>query len=448
MRRTAGGAESRRRPTRHAPGGVQNAPGMRLLVIGSTYPPDELGGYELLCAEHVGWLRRRGHEVSVLTSIGDGRGGTAVGPSGETVVRALDLHWHRFRHRPPSGAAMVAAERRQRRVLEHLLDHGVDGVLVWQMAAISKSLLGVLARRRLPVVAVIGEPWPVWDIAQDGWFSACRRLPRRMRVVADRVIAPCDRAAAMAGLLPAYASDHLRVLCEGAVPEWAGRGAVVRNGIDAALFEVARADDAPMPTPLRCLYAGRIEPRKGVHVGLTAVALLDAAGVAATLTIRGWADHDYEVGLRAIAAERGIEGLVRFEPPVARERMRDVYADHDVVLFPTLWEEPFGLVPLEAMAAGCVVAATGSGGSGEYLADGVNSVLSPRDDPPALAGRLLTLAADPAMVARLRRGGRETVAAHSFERFAAGLERLAGGGEPLERGPGEAPAVARVAASR
>ena len=79
------------------------------------------------------------------------------------------------------------------------------------------------------------------------------------------------------------------------------------------------------------------------------------------------------------------------------------------MLFPVLWEEPWGLVPLEAMAVGTPVIATGAGGSGEYLEDGVNcTIYAPREDPAALAAAVRGLAGDPPLRAKLRAGGLAT----------------------------------------
>jgi glycosyltransferase involved in cell wall biosynthesis len=103
---------------------------------------------------------------------------------------------------------------------------------------------------------------------------------------------------------------------------------------------------------------------------------------------------------------------------VPREELPAAYAGGDVTLFPVRWAEPFGLVPLEAMAVGRPVVASGRGGSGEILRDGANCLLvDPDQGPAALAARIRELADDPALRARLREGGLRTVAEIVAERF-------------------------------
>jgi glycosyltransferase involved in cell wall biosynthesis len=77
-------------------------------------------------------------------------------------------------------------------------------------------------------------------------------------------------------------------------------------------------------------------------------------------------------------------------------------------VFPVTWAEPFGLVPLESMAVGRPVLATGQGGSGDYLRDGENGLLHPPGDAAALAATMRRLAEDAPLRARLRTGGLAT----------------------------------------
>jgi len=87
-----------------------------------------------------------------------------------------------------------------------------------------------------------------------------------------------------------------------------------------------------------------------------------------------------------------------------------------------VWEEPWGLVPLEAMARGRPVVATGRGGSREYLRDGENCLLFAAGSAPSLAAALRRLAEDPGLRARLRDGGLATAPRHTEPVFNAAVE--------------------------
>jgi glycosyltransferase involved in cell wall biosynthesis len=77
---------------------------------------------------------------------------------------------------------------------------------------------------------------------------------------------------------------------------------------------------------------------------------------------------------------------------------------------------------LEAMACGTPVVATGTGGSGEYLEDRVNCLIVPPGNADALAAAVRTLAADPALRARVIAGGARTAADLTLDRLADTLE--------------------------
>jgi glycosyltransferase involved in cell wall biosynthesis len=103
---------------------------------------------------------------------------------------------------------------------------------------------------------------------------------------------------------------------------------------------------------------------------------------------------------------------------VPYSEMPGLYRDADVVVYPTVAEEPYGLVPLEAMAAGRPVVATRSGGIPETVVDGVTGWLVKPGDPSQLADRLADVLADREEAARMGAAGRDRVVQHfDLERY-------------------------------
>jgi glycosyltransferase involved in cell wall biosynthesis len=186
----------------------------------------------------------------------------------------------------------------------------------------------------------------------------------------------------------------------------------VHPGIDERLL-----DEPPAAAPWRwrLAYVGRIDRQKGVDTALTALAQLPAQ---ATLTVWGTGDDRYIEEMKALASARGLADRARFEGFAEGERLRRAYTDADVVVFPVRWNEPFGLVPLEAMALGRPVISTLRGGTAEYIRDGENALVIPADDPRALARAVERLAAEETLRARMLERGRATAERYGRARFA------------------------------
>src|ERR671938_337834 len=112
-------------------------------------------------------------------------------------------------------------------------------------------------------------------------------------------------------------------------------------------------------------------------------------------------DADPEVQrLRLIAKEAGVAQRGAIPRRVGRDRIPGLLRSADVAVTPP-WYEPFGMVPLEAMACGVPVVATGVGGHLDTVLDGRTGALVPPRDPAALAQRLRELLADPARLAAI-----------------------------------------------
>jgi glycosyltransferase involved in cell wall biosynthesis len=123
--------------------------------------------------------------------------------------------------------------------------------------------------------------------------------------------------------------------------------------------------------------------------------------------------------LAGLAARQGVADSVRFVGQVPRPAMPALLRSaHAVVCVP--WYEPFGLVPLEAMACGVPVVASAVGGMLDSVADGVTGLLVPPRDPAALARALAVLLDDEVLRSRLGRAGRQRVLQrYTWDRVAA-----------------------------
>jgi D-inositol-3-phosphate glycosyltransferase len=159
------------------------------------------------------------------------------------------------------------------------------------------------------------------------------------------------------------------------------------------------------------VFAGRVQPLKAPDLVLRAAARLvrDDPALAGTLTLAfvggpsgtGRADPD---GLFELAAELGLAGLVRLEPPCPQRELADWYRAATVVMVPS-YSESFGLVAVEAQACGTPVIAAAVGGLRTAVKHGESGLLVNDHDPASYAQALRELISSPARLERLSRGG-------------------------------------------
>jgi glycogen(starch) synthase len=169
---------------------------------------------------------------------------------------------------------------------------------------------------------------------------------------------------------------------------------VVPNPVDEKKIEQG--------TPVRknlVVYSGRLERRKGVHVIAAAIPKVLEAVPDTEFLFMG-ADNEDTDGISwrqklLASVEENQRQQIRFaEAP--RDGVIRTYQEAAVCILPSIWEN-FPYAVLEAMACGTPVIATHCGGFPELIDDGVDGFLVPVDDPDALAGRIITVLAQPAL---------------------------------------------------
>jgi len=390
----------------------------RILVITNMYPPHHYGGYELSCQDVMERLKTRGHEVLVLTTTMRVPG--VEDPPDERargVRRELTFYWEDHRLVSPSLRKRLAIERANHAVLARAIeDFRPDVVSAWNMGAMSLGLLTAVIERGIPLVLNVCDAWLLYGPKLDAWARLFVGRPRLGRLVRKRTGVPTTIADLGETAIFCFVSDIIKRWSEER-SLWSPRiSTVVYSGIEIADFPYAEDRDDRWRWRLLCV--GRLDERKGIHVALEALTLLPDA---ATLEIVGRGDERYEERLRALCAEHGISDRVRFDV-TGRSELARRYSSADVFLFPVLWDEPFGLVPLEAMACGTPVVATGTGGSGEFLMDEMNALLVPAGDARALAEAVKRLADDVRLRRALVNGGLQTARELTVDRLADHLE--------------------------
>lgn len=184
---------------------------------------------------------------------------------------------------------------------------------------------------------------------------------------------------------------------------------VIPNFIpDALVLEAvpARSPESPL------LFVGAVNPDKGVPTLLDAYRQLDAPPA---LVLAGRHDPEYTFALP--------DG-VRAAGPLPYDDVQSLMRSAFAVLVPSVWAEPFGMVVLEAMAAGKPVIAAASGGISEVVADGVTGLLVPPGNAPALAQAIRSLLDDPQLVHRLGRAAQDRARAYTVSSVIDRIERM------------------------
>ena len=202
-------------------------------------------------------------------------------------------------------------------------------------------------------------------------------------------------------------------------PQFADWCHTLFEGVDIEQFGLSRHAKSERGTK-RILFVGRVSPEKGVHVLLSAFQKVSKRYPQAELEIVGQLGSlrpQFNVGLDDVSAildpalsfsknyvsilksmlPQSLLDHVCFVGPVPHTQLASYYQNADVFVFPSLWNEPFGMPIAEAMATGVPAIGTNGGGIPEIITHGKTGLLVKRGDASALAEAILCLLLDEEM---------------------------------------------------
>ena len=374
---------------------------MKVLMVSWEYPPVVIGGLGRHVHHLSTALAAAGHEVVVLSRRPSGTDPSTHPSSDEinedvrVVAAAQDPHEFTFGKDMMAwtlamGHAMVRTglslkKKRSGRPWRPDVVHAHDWLVAHPAVALSEFY-------DVPMVSTIHATEAG---RHSGWVSGS--LSRQVHAVESWLVRESD------SLITCSASmrDEITELFGPGLAEVT----VIRNGIDAARWPFAeRRRHGVAGGPPELLFVGRLEYEKGVHDAIAALPRIRRAHPGTTLTIAG--DGTQQDWLVEQARKHRVLKATRFVGRLDHAELLAALHRADAAVLPSHYE-PFGLVALEAAAAGTPLVTSNIGGLGEAVINGETGMSCPPRDVARLAEAVGAVLDDPAAAQRRARAARE-----------------------------------------
>src|ERR1044071_22709 len=228
-------------------------------------------------------------------------------------------------------------------------------------------------------------------------------------------------------------SEHMRseYLKHGFAPEHVHKVALYTSNVamrSQALSQPPHSSETPTTLPSRMLFLGRMHYLKGGQLFLEALPTVSAVlgrPLHATFAGDGPERATWERTAARLHAVNS-ELCINFTGWIEQSQVDALIADTDLLVVPSLWPEPFGLVGLEAGLCGVPAAAFSVGGIPDWLTDNLNGYLAAGDPPTAagLAEAIIKCLRDPSIHSSLRRGAFEVAQKFSLSHHLQSLLKI------------------------
>ncbi len=345
---------------------------MRFLLISNLFPPEVIGGYELVAFELAQHLATLGHEVAVATS-------PLVNHNAEIADLPFVVHRTMFytglsldRLNPAdeafrSGMIQLANISALRILVENF---NPDQVLLCNIAGLGAlGLVTFLAEIGFSPAIYLGDNVFNQACVDTGMREAFFRLFGATKALRSLRCLPVSHTV----LEEIQQGLNVPLACPLFVPGWVP---------DELPPLVCRESG-----PARFVFSSRLAPHKGIWLLIESAKHLLACGDM-EFTIDVYGGGQVPEFIQRVHAE-GLGGHIRYQGMLSRDTMLNAFREYDGLLFPTWRREPLGLVPFEAAAQGCIPIMTAQIGAAEWFT-AIDSIKVERN-PLALAGAMQSL---------------------------------------------------------
>lgn len=361
----------------------------RILMLSWEYPPQTVGGlarhvHDLACAQAA-----LGVEVHVVTCPAPARG-----------IYSLEhgVHVHRIRSDQLTASSFMDWVGQLNECMVQVAGYLLDVFDKFDLVHAHDWLVGTAA-------GVIGERYGIPVVATIHATEHGRN--RGVHTDLQREIHGRETWLAARADAIICCSNYMKQEIAGLFNQPCEKITVIPNGVEianitAGLEHPPRVDGRDRVV----VFLGRLVPEKGVQVLLSALPLILQKVGRVRLVVAG--KGPYQPELEKMARELGVAGVVDFIGFVGDEERNKLLNRATVAVFPSLYE-PFGIVALEAMAAGVPVVVSDTGGLRDIIEHGIDGYLTPPGDPHMLAHYVTELIENPELAGHLGRRARRNV---------------------------------------
>ncbi|PKN34750.1 MAG: hypothetical protein CVU61_06810 [Deltaproteobacteria bacterium HGW-Deltaproteobacteria-19] len=354
-----------------------------VLLVSNLYPPIQIGGYEIAAYDVAAGLIMNNMNVSVLTSDYRAQELSSTEPN---VFRVLKLTSSWFGDYPVRNALQN---------MQYNLDTALDMidrlqpklVYAWNQANLGMGVLEAAVIKGVPILHhIMGVDLLSYRDEQP------QSLRNRIMAALNRITSPQSRSLVLQerhlrNII--FLSHFMKVHYEsqGVSPGFAN---VVYPGIAVERVRL-KSDYRLTNKTVRVAYVGQLAPHKGVHHLKQALneAKHKIDGFDIHLTLYGDGDPRFVQDLLSPS-----DIIIDHKGFCDREHLYNRLCDHDVGVFTSTWEEPFGIAQIELMAAGLPLLSSATGGAAEPVRHEVNALVYQSNDPHDLVDKFVSLVND------------------------------------------------------